>query len=113
MTMTSPESHAARLLDWYDRHRRTLPWRAPAGSTSVPYIVWLSEIMLQQTTVATVSRRLPTLEFRLAGTSCTTEAIPTIRIALAKIISRMEKPRCSRPYLAKLRFAATSILARS
>lgn len=43
-----------RLLDWYDRHRRTLPWRAPSGEHPDPYHVWLSEIMLQQTTVATV-----------------------------------------------------------
>ena len=52
--MTQAQNHASRLLEWYDRHRRTLPWRAPAGTTSAPYIVWLSEIMLQQTTVATV-----------------------------------------------------------
>jgi A/G-specific adenine glycosylase len=42
------------LLAWYDRHRRVLPWRAPAGKHADPYHVWLSEIMLQQTTVATV-----------------------------------------------------------
>jgi len=42
------------LLAWYDRHRRTLPWRARAGETADPYRVWLSEIMLQQTTVAAV-----------------------------------------------------------
>ncbi len=47
-------THALRLLTWYDRHRRTLPWRAPAGERTAPYLVWLSEIMLQQTTVATV-----------------------------------------------------------
>jgi A/G-specific adenine glycosylase len=47
-------THASRLLAWYDRHRRTLPWRAPAGRRADPYVVWLSEIMLQQTTVATV-----------------------------------------------------------
>ena len=45
---------AARLLDWYDRHRRVLPWRSPPGGRADPYRVWLSEIMLQQTTVATV-----------------------------------------------------------
>ena len=44
----------ARLLAWYDRHRRTLPWRAKAGERSDPYRVWLSEIMLQQTTVKAV-----------------------------------------------------------
>jgi A/G-specific adenine glycosylase len=45
---------AERLLAWYDRHRRVLPWRARAGETPDPYRIWLSEIMLQQTTVATV-----------------------------------------------------------
>src|SRR5258707_2211049 len=44
----------ARLLDWYDRHRRKLPWRPPAGERADPYRVWLSEIMLQQTGVKTV-----------------------------------------------------------
>jgi A/G-specific adenine glycosylase len=42
------------LLDWYDRHRRVLPWRPPAGQRPDPYAVWLSEIMLQQTGVKTV-----------------------------------------------------------
>jgi A/G-specific adenine glycosylase len=42
------------LLAWYDRHRRRLPWRAAPGETSDPYRVWLSEIMLQQTTVKAV-----------------------------------------------------------
>ena len=44
----------ALLLDWYDRHRRGLPWRPPAGERADPYRVWLSEIMLQQTGVKTV-----------------------------------------------------------
>lgn len=42
------------LLAWYDRHRRILPWRAPPGTKSDAYGVWLSEIMLQQTTVRVV-----------------------------------------------------------
>jgi A/G-specific adenine glycosylase len=46
---------AAALLAWYDRHRRDLPWRARPGETADPYRVWLSEIMLQQTTVVTVA----------------------------------------------------------
>jgi A/G-specific adenine glycosylase len=53
----STESSASRptlLLDWYDRHRRRLPWRPPAGERPDPYRVWLSEIMLQQTGVKTV-----------------------------------------------------------
>jgi A/G-specific adenine glycosylase len=45
---------SAALLAWYDAHRRALPWRAPPGARADPYAVWLSEIMLQQTTVATV-----------------------------------------------------------
>ena len=43
------------LLAWYDRHARDLPWRAPPGAAPPdPYRVWLSEVMLQQTTVAAV-----------------------------------------------------------
>ena len=42
------------LLRWYDRHRRDLPWRARPGEEADPYRVWLSEIMLQQTTVSAV-----------------------------------------------------------
>src|SRR5258705_7274092 len=43
------------LLAWYDRHRRVLPWRARKGERADPYKVWLSEIMLQQTTVKAVA----------------------------------------------------------
>ncbi|MGH6671127.1 MAG: A/G-specific adenine glycosylase [Xanthobacteraceae bacterium] len=42
------------MLAWYDRYRRALPWRAKPGERSDPYRVWLSEIMLQQTTVKAV-----------------------------------------------------------
>jgi A/G-specific adenine glycosylase len=56
------------LLIWYDRHGRELPWRARSGRPD-PYRVWLSEIMLQQTTVAAVAPyyarfldRWPTIE---------------------------------------------------
>ncbi len=45
---------SARLLDWYDRNSRVLPWRATRGERADPYRVWLSEIMLQQTVVKTV-----------------------------------------------------------
>ena len=47
-------SRPTLLLQWYDRHRRRLPWRAAPGEASDPYRVWLSEIMLQQTTVKAV-----------------------------------------------------------
>ncbi len=43
-----------KLLDWYETHGRKLPWRASVGDHPDPYKVWLSEIMLQQTTVAAV-----------------------------------------------------------
>ena len=49
------EQRAVDLLAWYDRHRRALPWRAPSGKVADPYLVWLSEIMLQQTTVTAVA----------------------------------------------------------
>jgi A/G-specific adenine glycosylase len=62
------------LLDWYDRHAREMPWRIgpaarAAGVAPDPYRVWLSEVMLQQTTVAAVrdyfvrfTTRWPTVE---------------------------------------------------
>ena len=48
-------SEPTELLRWYDRHRRVLPWRARKGERADPYRVWLSEIMLQQTTVKAVA----------------------------------------------------------
>jgi A/G-specific adenine glycosylase len=45
------------LLAWYDRERRHLPWRAEPGEAPDPYKVWLSEVMLQQTTVKAVLPR--------------------------------------------------------
>lgn len=44
---------SSALLDWYDRNGRDLPWRV-RGAHPNPYMVWVSEIMLQQTTVKTV-----------------------------------------------------------
>jgi A/G-specific adenine glycosylase len=66
---------AAALLAWYDRNARALPWRAPPGAAPPePYAVWLSEIMLQQTTVAAVRpyfeaflRTWPTVEAMAAA----------------------------------------------
>lgn len=55
--MPAPEAilpKASDLLVWYDRHRRVLPWRALPGRSPDPYRVWLSEVMLQQTTIAAV-----------------------------------------------------------
>jgi A/G-specific adenine glycosylase len=54
-----PASLSRQLLDWYDRHARAMPWRVSpqdraAGVQPDPYHVWLSEVMLQQTTVAAV-----------------------------------------------------------
>jgi A/G-specific adenine glycosylase len=43
---------ASLLLAWYARHRRSLPWRSLPGEEPDPYRVWVSEIMLQQTTIA-------------------------------------------------------------
>ncbi len=58
MSAKRPSHIARHLLAWYDAHARTLPWRAAPGSNAPdPYRVWLSEIMLQQTTVAAVTPR--------------------------------------------------------
>ncbi|MDD3182037.1 MAG: A/G-specific adenine glycosylase [Alphaproteobacteria bacterium] len=51
----TPRINPVKLLAWYDRHARVLPWRAPIGKRADPYHVWLSEIMLQQTTVTAVA----------------------------------------------------------
>jgi A/G-specific adenine glycosylase len=73
-THASAELGAA-LLAWYDRHRRTLPWRAGPGEKPDPYRVWVSEIMLQQTTAKAVApyylrflARFPTLDRLAAAT---------------------------------------------
>ncbi len=71
-----PANAANRLIAHYLVHARRLPWRAPPGEAPPdPYRVWLSEVMLQQTTVATVIPRFerfvarwPTIE-ALAGAS--------------------------------------------
>jgi len=52
--MDASPAITAALLSWYDRHRRDLPWRAKPDAIPDPYAVWLSEVMLQQTTVAAV-----------------------------------------------------------
>ena len=55
----SPEAKrkaiGARVLAWWDPNRRTLPWRAEPGETPDPYRVWLSEVLLQQTTAQAVA----------------------------------------------------------
>src|SRR5580704_6990326 len=62
---TDSQSFRRLLLEWFDRHKRDLPWRRDRD----PYRVWLSEIMLQQTRVAAVIdhyqrflRRFPSIE---------------------------------------------------
>jgi A/G-specific adenine glycosylase len=67
---------ASALLHWYDRERRDLPWRALPGRRPNPYAVWLSEIMLQQTTVAAV---IPFYERFLARWP-TVEALASARL---------------------------------
>nr|WP_305958175.1 A/G-specific adenine glycosylase [Aurantiacibacter sp. 219JJ12-13]MDP5261518.1 A/G-specific adenine glycosylase [Aurantiacibacter sp. 219JJ12-13] len=55
MTATLSATISDDLLDWYDSHARALPWRSPPGAPPPdPYRVWLSEVMLQQTTTAAV-----------------------------------------------------------
>ncbi len=66
MPHSPPAALARRLLAWYDRHARRLPWRSLPGAYADPYRVWLSEIMLQQTTVAAVQPYFPRLHGALA-----------------------------------------------
>ena len=69
MGASKPSNLPQRLLKWYDAHARDLPWRVRGGGIPDPYAVWLSEVMLQQTRVATVGpyyrkflKRWPNLE---------------------------------------------------
>ena len=58
--MGKTDGFAAALLEWYDREARRLPWRIPPGQgCAEPYHVLVSEVMLQQTTVAVVEKRYP------------------------------------------------------
>ena len=68
---TAIRASRAPLLAWYDRHARVLPWRVgpaerAAGVRPDPYRVWLSEVMLQQTTVAAVKTYFETFTRDLA-----------------------------------------------
>ena len=62
MPLLTPQSiDASAVLAWYDRHARDLPWRVSPldraqGVKPDPYRIWLSEVMLQQTTVAAVQK---------------------------------------------------------
>ena len=65
MALKNPSAIRRKLLRWYDKHRRDLPWRR----TRDPYAIWIAETMLQQTQVATVApyyerflRELPLIE---------------------------------------------------
>lgn len=54
ISVKSAEEFRGKMLAWYDRHARIIPWRAQKGQKPDPYAVWLSEIMCQQTTVQAV-----------------------------------------------------------
>ena len=49
-SLVEPQTVAAKTLRWFEANARILPWRARPGETPDPYRVWLSEILLQQTT---------------------------------------------------------------
>ncbi|NNM73011.1 A/G-specific adenine glycosylase [Enterovirga aerilata] len=96
---------AADLLAWYDRHRRDLPWRARPGETAEPYRVWLSEIMLQQTTIAAVRPyfaafldRFPTVE---ALASASSEAVMSAWAGLGYYSRARNLHACARAVVAQ------------
>jgi A/G-specific adenine glycosylase len=103
---------SARLLDHYDRHQRALPWRsAPGAPPSPPYAVWLSEVMLQQTTVATVIPRFsrfmsrwPTIEALAAAPD---EAILGEWAGLGYYARARNLIACARQVVARGGFPAT------
>ncbi|MDR7036588.1 A/G-specific adenine glycosylase [Methylobacterium sp. BE186] len=103
---------AADLLCWYDRHRRVLPWRALPGEQPDPYRVWLSEVMLQQTTIAAVRPyfqrfldRFPTVE-ALAGAP--EEAVMSAWAGLGYYSRARNLHACARAVAAAGRFPDTA-----
>lgn len=97
--MIDAHARVLALLAWYDRHRRDLPWRG----TRDPYRVWLSEVMLQQTTVAAV---LPRWEAFLAR-------FPTVQALAAAPWEHVAKAWAGLGYYARARnlHAAAKVLA--
>ena len=82
-----------KLLAWYGSHARDLPWRAKLGEWPDPYRVWLSEIMLQQTTVAAVCGYF--LKF--------TEAWPTVDALAAATLDDVLRAWAGLGYYARAR----------
>lgn len=70
----TPDALMTSLLAWYDRHRRELPWRARPNERVEPYHVLVSELMLQQTTVATVTGRFAPFIERFPSLAALAEA---------------------------------------
>lgn len=102
----------ARLLAWFDRNARDLPWRAPIGTRRDPYRVWLAEIMLQQTTVPhaapyfeAFTRRWPTVE---ALASAPDDAVMTAWAGLGYYARARNLLKCAREVAARGGFPQTS-----
>ena len=102
---TKPRHHRGTpdptaLLAWYDRHRRDLPWRAPPGMRPDPYRVWLSEIMLQQTTVANcrpIFRPIRGALARYFGAGRSLARRRPAALAGARLLRPRPQPACLRP----------------
>ncbi len=78
----APDTHSDLLLNWYDQARRVLPWRALPFEQPDPYRVWLSEVMLQQTTVQAVKPYFETF-LQLFPTVESLAAAPTEQVMSA------------------------------
>lgn len=103
---------APRLLAWFDRHARVLPWRAPIGIARDPYRVWLAEIMLQQTTVPhaapyfeAFTQRWPTVEHLAAASD---EDVMRAWAGLGYYARARNLLKCARDVAARGRFPETS-----
>ena len=93
-------SIARAVLAWYDRERRELPWRAAPGEQPDPYRVWLSEIMLQQTTVKAVLAALCPVPSPLAkrrGVGPRRARRSARRLGRARLLRPRAQSPCLRP----------------
>ena len=104
------------LIHWYDGHARALPWRNPPGAAlpddpAWPYRVWLSEVMLQQTTVAAVkpyfakfTERWPTVEALAAAAE---DDVMAAWAGLGYYSRARNLVKCARAVVARGEFPAT------
>ena len=93
MNRRTMQSIGRRLLAWYEANARDLPWRRDAS----PYRVWVSEVMLQQTSVATAARYFERWMRRFPHVASLAEASEQEVLSLWEGMGYYQRARGTRP----------------